>query len=62
MPSQMNICGQSLRTAAMSAKSAQAAPDAVKIWTAKAAVVNCGAVAGLADGSLGFNGSLGVIS
>ena len=36
-----------------SAKSAQAAPQAVKMWTAKAAAVNDGAAAGLARGAIG---------
>ena len=38
MPSQTNIFGQSALTAAINANSAQAAPQAVKMWTAKAAV------------------------
>ena len=38
MPSHTNIAGQSACTAAIRAKSAQAAPLAVKTWTAKAAV------------------------
>jgi hypothetical protein len=38
MPSQMNIFGQSAPTAAINANSAQAAPQAVKMWTANAAV------------------------
>ena len=37
-PSQTNIFGQSALTAAINANSAQAAPQAVKTWTAKAAV------------------------
>src|SRR5580692_6348717 len=38
MPSQTNIFGQSAPTAAIRARSAQAAPQAVKMWTANAAV------------------------
>src|SRR5580693_7018992 len=37
MPSQTNIFGQSALTAATNANSAQAAPQAVKTWTANAA-------------------------
>ena len=48
MPSQTNIFGQSALTAAISASSAQAAPQAVKTWTANAAV----------RGELAFSGEL----
>ena len=53
MPSQTNIFGQSALTAAISANSAQAAPQAVKTWTAKAAVRGETDFSGDSVGSIG---------
>ena len=52
MPSQTNIFGQSALTAAINAKSAQAAPQAVKTWTANAAVRGAMAFSGDSVGSM----------
>src|SRR5271166_827745 len=51
-PSQRNMRAHSARTAVISANSAQAAPQAVKTWTAKAATMR-EAGAGFAGGSVG---------